>query len=303
VCVALLLAAPASPAVAALPQPQGSINDFADVLSPEVEGQLDAIVKGVAADTSAEIAVVTVRSLEGQTVEQYALELFNAWGIGKKAQDNGVLVLVAPADRAMRIEVGYELEGVLPDGLAGEIIRTAFIPRFREDDYAGGILDGVTRVAQVVRREPGAAVIVPADDSGDTPPVWVLVPFLGAFVAAGAFAAGVALRSKTVMLLVWGVMFGGIPMAMCAIAFPETTALTLAPLALVMAGVGFSKAGRQDWLIALRGKRHAASTGWMAGLSAGPGSSGSSSSGSSRSSSSSSFGGGSSGGGGASGRW
>ena len=85
-------------------------------------------------------------------MEDYATDLFNTWGIGKKDRDNGVLILVAVQDRAMRIEVGYGLEGILPDGLAGAVIREAFLPRFRNDDYRTGLLEGTARVIDIVRR-------------------------------------------------------------------------------------------------------------------------------------------------------
>ena len=84
-------------------------------------------------------------------MEDYATALFNAWGIGKKDRDNGVLILVAVEDRAMRIEVGYGLEGVLPDGLAGSVIRQSFLPRFRDDDYRAGILEGTARIVEYPR--------------------------------------------------------------------------------------------------------------------------------------------------------
>ena len=94
------------------------------------------MLRDVEQQTTAEIAVVTVPSLDGMTVEEYASRLFKAWGIGKKGRDNGVLVLVAPTEHKMRIEVGYGLEAVLPDGLAGQIVRTECLPRFKEGDYA-----------------------------------------------------------------------------------------------------------------------------------------------------------------------
>ncbi len=96
--------------------------------------------------------MATVPSLNGMSVEEYANKLFAEWGIGQKGKDNGVLVLVAPSERKIRIEVGYGLEPILPDGLAGSIIRDQFIPAFRKSDYQSGVLDGVRRVAAIVRR-------------------------------------------------------------------------------------------------------------------------------------------------------
>src|SRR5262245_36363925 len=98
-----------------LPKPTGPINDFAQVLDEATERELAALVKSVEDETTAEIAVATVTSLEGMSVEEYATRLFAEWGIGQKGKDNGVLVLVAPSERKTRIEVGYGLEPILPD--------------------------------------------------------------------------------------------------------------------------------------------------------------------------------------------
>jgi len=85
-----------------------------------------------------EIAVVTVESLEGAILEDEALRYLMEWGVGKKGQDNGVVILVAQKERRIRIETGYDIEGVLPDGKAGEIIRYDIVPRFKQGDFGGG---------------------------------------------------------------------------------------------------------------------------------------------------------------------
>ncbi len=119
--IGLVLAA--TPAAQEFPAPKGKVNDFANLLKPEDRATLEEVVAEVERDTTAEIAVVTVATLGGKPVEEYANRLFSEWGIGKKGRDNGVLILIARDDREMRIEVGYGLEGVLPDGLAGAITR------------------------------------------------------------------------------------------------------------------------------------------------------------------------------------
>ena len=304
--VAIVGAVLSSAADAAVPNPIGLVNDFANVIDDRREADIDALVRDVARTTSAEIAVVTVPSLEGKSIEQYAHQLFNAWGIGKKGTNNGVLVLVAPSSRTMRIEVGYGLEAVLPDGLAGEIIRSTFVPRFRDGDYTTGILDGVTRIAAIVREGRRAApnVIVergiePAgDDAGngdDTPPAWLLVPFLGLFVTSGAFATGVSVRARTLVLLIVGVMFSVMPFIILLVSYPALTLLTVAPVAALLASIGYVKGGTRKWREILRGTAAADGTDWTTRSS--------SDSSSDSSSSSSDFGGGSSGGGGASGHW
>ena len=135
-----------------LPKPAGAVNDFADVLSDAQERALTDLVQGVEDATTSEIAVATVTTLDGMTVEEYANRLFADWGIGRAGQDNGVLILVAPNEREMRIEVGYGVEEILPDGLAGQIVQETFLPRFRSGDYGAGIVEGTNRVAAIVRR-------------------------------------------------------------------------------------------------------------------------------------------------------
>ncbi len=150
--VAALLAALTMPLAAALPKAVGFVNDFAGILDAGTKEQLERFVHDTEQQTSAEIAVATVASLDDMTVEEYANRLFREWGIGKKGKDNGVLVLIAPFDRKVRIEVGYGLEPILPDGLAGEIIRTDFLPEFKNGQYPAGILRGTRHVAEVVQR-------------------------------------------------------------------------------------------------------------------------------------------------------
>jgi hypothetical protein len=126
-------------AQAPVPAPNGPVNDFANILDDATEARLRALIEGVERDTTAEIAVATVPSLDGSAVEEVATRYFNTWGVGQKALNNGVLLLVAPNEREVRIEVGYGLEPILPDGLAGEIIRKTVLPKFKDGDYPGGI--------------------------------------------------------------------------------------------------------------------------------------------------------------------
>src|SRR5262245_18756940 len=136
---------------AAFPPPQKYVSDNSHIIGAGTQQKLNDLLRAVENETTAEIAVVTVDSLDGMEVEEYANKLFKAWGIGKKGADNGVLVVVAPTLRKMRIEVGYGLEPILPDGLAGEIIRSEFTPAFKSGEYSRGIEDGVTRLAAIVR--------------------------------------------------------------------------------------------------------------------------------------------------------
>jgi uncharacterized protein len=132
------------------PKPTGYVSDFARVLDQDSRQSLENTLSQFERSTTNEIAVVTVPSLEGDSVEDYANRLFKEWGIGKKGKDNGVLILIAPHDRKMRIEVGYGLEARLTDGIAGQIIRERMTPYFKQSDYISGIFAGVQDIQQVL---------------------------------------------------------------------------------------------------------------------------------------------------------
>ena len=123
--------------------PTGFVNDFADILSADTKTQLEAKLKDFASKESNEISVVAIKSLDGDTIENYAVKLFEEWKIGKDKQDNGVLLLVAPNDHQVRIEVGYGLEGALTDLQSKEIINQIITPAFKAGDYDGGVSKAV----------------------------------------------------------------------------------------------------------------------------------------------------------------
>jgi uncharacterized protein len=136
-----------------LSRASGYVNDSARLLSSTAKQQLETFLTNVEKRSSAEIAVVTVKSLNGVSIEEYAVTLFEKWGIGKKGKDNGVLFLVATDERKMRIEVGYGLEGALPDGLAGEIRDTYILPYFKNGNFVQGIFEGTYAIAAVIGKE------------------------------------------------------------------------------------------------------------------------------------------------------
>lgn len=307
--VLALLVLPAL-ALADFPTHTGYVNDFTQLLSEAARTELEQLLRETEQQTTAEIAVAIVPSLDGMSVEEYANRLFQEWGVGKEKLDNGVLVLVAPSEREMRIEVGYGLEPVLPDGLAGEIIRTNFLPRFRDDDYEAGIRDGVARVVDVVKRrhvltaEERAAL---SNTDNALPEAWIVVPFLGLFVAPGFFLVGTGAGSKTLFPILFGALFGGVALAMALAISAVAAGAVLGPVALFMTLFGY-RIGRRSpaWLQPMRAGTSATKDRWVMGVGARHASSlhrSSSDSSSDSSSSSDSFGGGSSGGGGASGRW
>ena len=135
------------------PDPEGYVNDYTDTISDEWIIKTEELTQNVEKATSCEIAVAVLNSLGGSTIEEYAVGLFNKWGIGKKEQDNGVLLLIALDDRELRIEVGYGLEGVITDLQAKEIIDDVIVPRFQNNNYDSGIYNGVIAISNEIYRE------------------------------------------------------------------------------------------------------------------------------------------------------
>src|SRR5437660_12672657 len=134
--------------------PTDYVNDFAHVLNQETIAQLDNICRQIDEKAHAQIAVVAINSLDGSDIESYAADLYKKWGIGSKATDRGVLILLAVKDHRYRIEVGYGLEPILPDGKVGGFGREA-VPLLKQNDYAGALLLMTSRVAEVIAKDAG----------------------------------------------------------------------------------------------------------------------------------------------------
>jgi len=132
----------------------GRVVDDANILSPDARARLTAALKAHEDATTNQVVVLTVPTIGGESVEEYAVRVFSTWKLGQKGKDNGVLVVVVPQDRKMRIEVGYGLEPTLPDGAAGQIIRTWMTPAFKAGNYDKGVEDGV---AAIIARLEGRA--------------------------------------------------------------------------------------------------------------------------------------------------
>jgi uncharacterized protein len=133
------------------PNPSGYVNDFAGILTNS--DTLEQELAQFDAETSNQIAVVTIPSLDGTPIEEYAVQLFEKWRIGQKTKDNGVLLLVAPNEKEVRIEVGYGLEGALPDITASAIIRNDILPHFKTNDFDAGVSAGVLAIMRAVQGE------------------------------------------------------------------------------------------------------------------------------------------------------
>jgi uncharacterized protein len=259
------------------PSPQGHVNDFADIISEPVQTSLEDQLKNYETSSSHEIAVVTLESLEGDVIENVAVELFKQWGIGKEKQDNGLLLLIAPNDRELRIEVGYGLEPIMTDSRAGTIIRTEITPEFKKDDYETGITKGVNAILTVLGDDPTAFDNVVSDTSFESKLdgfifLFIILVYLSSFLA----------RSKR-----WWP--GGVIGAIAGLIFVSIVgAIALGLFGLLL-----------DFILSKNYKKrskHGLPTSWFSSL-------GGFSSGGSKSSGFGGFGGGGSGGGGSSGSW
>ena len=298
-----------------VPYLTGRVNDNAQILSENARRSLTETLKEHEVRTTNQIVILTMSSLEGESIEDFANKVFIEWKIGQKGKDNGILIVVVPDERKMRIEVGYGLEGTMTDLSAGRIISNLMAPRFREGDFDGGITDGTLAVISILDGKdlPESADVIEAvntseqsDLSGfENPDMSIATRILlgafifgiiGLFTFIGIFTPGVGWFLYFFLIPFWA-MFPIIVVGTKGALVCLITYLILYPAAKLYLGrKSWYKQAKSD--LRTKGK---ASIGGFVVTSGGSG--GSWSSGSSGSSGGFSGGGGSSGGGGASGRW
>jgi uncharacterized protein len=176
---------------------QGFVNDFAGVLPLPQRDALEQRARDLQQKTGAELAVVTVSSLEGSEIEDFTHKLFNRWGIGQADGKNGVMLLVAMVDRQMQIEVGNGLEPILPDALADRIIEEELFPQFREKQYAEGLARGTQRIAEIIEsgmspaQSPKAASPIPQGSRTPLPAQLGQTVFFTLVVSIGLLCLGI----------------------------------------------------------------------------------------------------------------
>lgn len=151
VLILLLAAGAAHAADPVLPPLTGRVVDAARLIDPAAIQRISDKLAAHEGATSDQVVVATVPKLDGLTIEDYANRLYRRWGLGTKDKNNGALLLIAPTERKMRIEVGYGLEGALTDALTKTIITTAIAPKFRTSDFAGGIEAGIDAIIDVLK--------------------------------------------------------------------------------------------------------------------------------------------------------
>ena len=161
----------------------GRVNDNAGLLAASARETLEALLKAHEDSTSNQVVVLTIPSLQGETLEDYSIKVAETWKLGQKDKDNGVLLLIAQDDRKVRIEVGDGLEGSLPDITCGHIIRREIVPRFRDSDYEGGVRAGVEAILGAI-----AGSYQVEAESGDEPDLKFRILFFSIFlVVVGTF--------------------------------------------------------------------------------------------------------------------
>ncbi len=202
--------------------PEGRVSDFAGILADGTKNQITGILESLEKTNGAEVAVVTIQSLEGISVEEYAVKLFNHWGIGKKDADNGVLFLIAPSERKVRIEVGYGLEPVITDGRAGRILDEYVIPHFKAGNYEKGILQGCLQISALIN-EGELIPSKPPLRSSDSDLRWkvklLIILFFSILITFGFIVLGASFSKKgDSSFRIWGVSFGGLSLLL-SIAF------------------------------------------------------------------------------------
>ena len=286
--LALLLPAvfTAAAAAADVPALRARVTDTTGTLNGQQSAALEQTLAEFEARKGAQIAVLLVPTSQPETIEQYAVRVFESWKLGRKGVDDGVLLVIAKNDRKLHIEVGYGLEGILPDAVAKRIIEDDIVPRFKQGDFYGGIRAGTDRIMRVVEGEklppPIARTHPQAEgfDGGWLVPAIMIIVFAGGLLnMAFGRIAGSATMAGVFGVFAWaitGLLLAGIVVA--AIAF--------------IGSLIFGSMGGRGWSSGGWGGGGFGGGGWSGGGFGGGGGGGGFSGG-----------GGSSGGGGASGSW
>ena len=186
-----------APALAyySLGTPQGFVNDFTNTLTPDQKQTLENKLSQFEKETSNEISVVIINNLKGDTIENFAVKLFEDWKIGKKNKDNGILLLVAADDHKMRIEVGYGLEGAITDAQSYWIVQNILRPAFQKNDYVGGITEATDKIMAAAKAE----YTIPSANPSQTKKIdsnlfWTIGYF---FFAIFIYLSSILARSKS----------------------------------------------------------------------------------------------------------
>ena len=211
IVIALLLVLPAAAqSKIDFPPLTGRVVDQANLLDPATEQALTEKLAALEASSTDQLVVVTVNSLQDQDIEDYGYQLGRAWGIGQKENDNGALLIVAPNERKVRVEVGYGLEPILTDAFSSQVIRNDILPSFRDGDYQAGVIKGVDALIAQLSLDPAeaqaraqAASVEQADTKGESIIPLVIIAGLFLFIFLIAMRSGRGRRSNVSSVLLW----------------------------------------------------------------------------------------------------
>lgn len=220
VAVLWLLCAPWAAADAAVPPLKARVTDLTGTLQPGQQAALEQTLQAFENTKGSQIAVLIVPTTQPETIEQYSIRVAEAWKLGRKGVDDGVLLLVAKNDRKLRIEVGYGLEGAIPDAVAKRIVSEIITPHFKQGDYFGGIQAGVDRIIKVVEGEP-LPEMEPSQSKGGGGGDWLAIGFVLAVVVGGVMRAllgpfvGGLVAGSIAVVIAW-LLFTSLMMALVA---------------------------------------------------------------------------------------
>lgn len=221
IAVLWLLCAPWAAAEVAVPPLQARVTDLTGTLQPEQQAVLEQTLQAFENRKGSQIAVLIVPTTQPETIEQYAIRVADAWKLGRKGVDDGVLLLIARSDRKLRIEVGYGLEGAIPDAVAKRIVSEIITPYFKQEDYFGGIRAGVDRIIRVVEGEPLPEKKSSRSKDGGGSGDWLAIGFVLAVVVGGAMRAllgpfvGGLIAGSIAVVVAW-LLFASLMMALVA---------------------------------------------------------------------------------------
>jgi len=168
--VSFFLNLPLAEGAEKFPKPVGAVNDFANLIPPPYRQEMTALAQEVLEKTGASVVVVTLPTVGDDDPRDYANSLYKAWGIGRKGEDRGVLIFLALKEKRVRIETGYGVEGILPDGLVGEILDRDVVPYLKKGDYGRGLLNAMVFVSGVIAKDAKASLNERPQTSGDMKP-------------------------------------------------------------------------------------------------------------------------------------
>jgi len=190
------------------PSPSGFVNDYAKVLSAQQKRELDSVVAGLKKKTGAELAIAIVKSVAPLDSKLYAVKLFEKWGIGEKGKDNGVLLLLAMEEKRVEVEVGYGLEGLLTDAMAGRILDTYAVPNFKKGEFGVGIVETARAISKVIGGEEIPLAATPAGKGKEASPFFLVV--IIAVIILGVILKRPASIFAGIFGAIWGAAAAGI---------------------------------------------------------------------------------------------